>query len=621
MGQYTIHGIVTNDTNEPLIGASVYIQGTTTGVVTNVDGKFTFTIPTNDNVKLLISFIGLESQTIEVSPSDAGKTFTIRMKEDTDRLEEVVVVGSVRTSKSVYTGSVSSASRRKSRREEASESVSYEIREDISRSVSSSSSPNAGMLTAGEVNDFAKWALWDTIISVTHKNYIPVWKLKPVERYTVQVINNAGMPLVDASVTLYDSQQNAVWNARTDNTGKAELWANIFIPETTTSSHSILCKYNDLQQTIENAITFDKGINTIEIYAECSTNNQVDIMFVVDATGSMGDEIRYLQAELKDVIERISSARKDVELRIGSVFYRDHGDEYVVRSSGLDSDISKTLEFMSKQRAGGGGDYPEALDYALVEAVENSSWTENGLARMAFVVLDAPCHSNPASIQNMHKQISLAAQKGIRIIPVVCSGLSTDGEYLMRSMALATNGTTLFMTDDSGIGNTHLKPTTDKMEVEMFNDMLVRIITQYITMPDCASEEWIDENLPETPSDKFTPNPYEADDVEDDSSSSDDDANDTDDSSDVEIPETLTNDDVMIVAPNPCANEVRVIVKKPLRDLFLLDLSGKTMQHIANISEPSTQIFNAGGYAAGIYFVKGFHNGKWYMQKLIIKGM
>lgn len=83
-----VSGIVKDITGEPFIGANVLIKGTTIGVITGLDGDFSLEVP--DNSVLEISYIGYLSQDIPV----AGKSnLTITLKEDTQKLDEVVVVG------------------------------------------------------------------------------------------------------------------------------------------------------------------------------------------------------------------------------------------------------------------------------------------------------------------------------------------------------------------------------------------------------------------------------------------------------------------------------------------------------------------------------------------------
>ena len=99
-------------------------------------------------------------------------------------------------------------------------------------------------------------------------------------------------------------------------------------------------------------------------------------------------------------------------------------------------------------------------------ALNSGGWDEQARARILFLVLDAPCHEDSATVALLHEQVLNAAAMGVRIVPVVCSGVGESGELLLRQMALATNGTSFFLTDDSGIGGKHLKPTMDTLKVD-----------------------------------------------------------------------------------------------------------------------------------------------------------
>ena len=149
-------------------------------------------------------------------------------------------------------------------------------------------------------------------------------------------------------------------------------------------------------------------------------------------------------------------------------------------------------------------------------ALNSAGWDDNARARIAFLILDAPCHEDSATLALLHDQILNAASLGVRIVPVVCSGIGESGEYLLRAMALATNGTSFFLTDDSGIGHTHLKPTTDSLKVEHLNDMLVRTIVEFSYMPDCTGH-WHEEQI-EQLEEQFIPNPFSQQDIAQDPS-------------------------------------------------------------------------------------------------------
>ena len=424
---------------------------------------------------------------------------------------------------------------------------------------------SAGKLTAGEVNDFAKWYFWPTVLDSTHKEFISDWRLEPRRRYTVQVMNRQGYPIANYPVQLTDVNGNTVFQAVTDNTGKAELWAGL-IP-------------NGQQQSIREP-------EQVIIVDEPCPNNQspitndpsdVDVMFVFDATGSMGDELRYLQAEMKDVIARASEATGGLTIRTGAVVYRDHEDEYVTRLSRLTTDITTTQSFIDKQHASGGGDYEEAVPEALMAALNSAGWNENARTRIAFLILDAPCHQDSVTLALLHEQILNAAAMGVRIVPVVCSGINESSEFLMRAIALATNGTSFFLTDDSGIGHSHLKPTTDSLKVEHLNDMLVRTIVEFSFMPECENET---PNTQEADIDEqFIPNPFSAKELEADSSI-------------------------------PHGKGV----------VYLIDITGKLLG-VYNIDFDAVSDLNAivqQQLPVGVYFIKSFYDGSWHTRKILL---
>ncbi|MGI6232545.1 MAG: SusC/RagA family TonB-linked outer membrane protein [Prevotella sp.] len=97
--QHTYTGVVTDDAGEPIIGATVKVPGSSTGVITDLDGKFS--ISTDAGKKLEISYIGFKSQTLTVSDN-----MRITLVSDQQNLEEVVVVGYGVQKKPVVTASI-----------------------------------------------------------------------------------------------------------------------------------------------------------------------------------------------------------------------------------------------------------------------------------------------------------------------------------------------------------------------------------------------------------------------------------------------------------------------------------------------------------------------------------
>lgn len=99
----SVTGTIIDETGEPMIGVSVLVQGTTTGTVTDLDGKFVLEVPAN--ATLVISYIGYKTQNVKVGSQN---TFAIKMESDNEVLDEVVVVGYGVVKKRDLTGSVSS---------------------------------------------------------------------------------------------------------------------------------------------------------------------------------------------------------------------------------------------------------------------------------------------------------------------------------------------------------------------------------------------------------------------------------------------------------------------------------------------------------------------------------
>lgn len=426
------------------------------------------------------------------------------------------------------------------------------------------SSVSAGKLTAGEVNDFAKWFFWSKVMNDTHTAFVDVWNIAPRQRFTAQVMTRSGAPVAGRAVSLLDANGNTLFQAVTDNTGKAELWANLL----DNGQHIANCQIR-VDNKRQPAKPWSDGLNTFVLDEECETSDIVDVVFVFDATGSMGDELRYLQAEMKDVIARAEQATGGLAIRTGAVVYRDHNDDYITRISRLTDDIRTTQSFIDKQAAGGGGDYPEAIPEALMAALNSSGWDENARAHIAFLVLDAPCHQDSVTVALLHEQILNAAALGVRIVPVVCSGLKESGEYLLRAIALATNGTSFFLTDDSGIGHSHLKPTTDSLKVEHLNDMLVRTIVEFSTMPACQVTEADEQSSTIDP--QFIPNPFSPQDL----------------ASDTDIP---TGEGFH----------------------YLVDVTGKLLGVFEG--EVRTDFL-----PTGAYFIKTFVDGQWYTKKIFVR--
>ena len=97
----TVTGVVTDSFNEPLIGASIVVQGTTNGVITDLDGKYS--IKVTPGATLQFSYVGMEKQSVKVGNQSV---INVQLKDDSQMLAETVVIGYGSAKKRDLTGSI-----------------------------------------------------------------------------------------------------------------------------------------------------------------------------------------------------------------------------------------------------------------------------------------------------------------------------------------------------------------------------------------------------------------------------------------------------------------------------------------------------------------------------------
>lgn len=332
-----------------------------------------------------------------------------------------------------------------------------------------------GVLTASEWNDLNNWTFWNDLLAKKEYNKMPsYWGFYTANRVSVNAKDANGKVVVNMPVTL---QMNGadVFTARTDNQGNVELWPTLFNNEACDKSQ---LKIKAGSVVIDQVKLFNEGVNQIELPSSQELN-QIEVAFVMDATGSMSDELDYLKTELKDVINRVKQNNPTSEVRTSCMVYRDEDDEYLTRSSDFSNDASTTISFLDKQTAGGGGDYPEAVHTALTKAVKEFGWNLQAKTKVMFFIMDAPPHYDNAVLTSIQNAVTEAANKGIKLIPVAASGADKDTEFALRFMGIATNGTYVFITNDSGIGKNHMAASVGSAPVEYLNNLMVRLINKY----------------------------------------------------------------------------------------------------------------------------------------------
>lgn len=338
----------------------------------------------------------------------------------------------------------------------------------------------AGQITAGEWNDLNNWSFWESISENSEfsemRNY---WNYNLRDRISVN-IKSGSENVVDVPVSLLNSENEIVWTSRTNNKGNAELWPLLKNSKKTDLKNLKVRVGNETFDNIQKYSKLKNNNLSLKNYNKRDSEKKIDIAFMVDATGSMGDELDYLKEELLDVISKVKQQNQNAKINMGAVFYRDKGEEYVTKVSDFSSNIDTTISFIKDQSAAAGGDFPEAVETALDKSINSLQWSENATSRILFLVLDAPPHYDEQIVSQIHTLIETASKKGIKIIPITASGIDKETEFLMRYMAIATNGTYVFITNDSGIGNDHLVASVGDYQVEYLNKLMERLINESI---------------------------------------------------------------------------------------------------------------------------------------------
>jgi hypothetical protein len=215
--------------------------------------------------------------------------------------------------------------------------------------------------------------------------------------------------------------------------------------------------------------------------AQARLPKNLDLAIVLDTTGSMGDELKHLNAEIRGISAAIRKQFPEVKQRLALVCYRDEGqgDEYVVRPFDFTDSLDVFHKRLSAQSAAGGGDYPEAMHKGLEEAIPLRWNDDPDTARVVFLIADAPPHA-----QHMNRTLAAAnalRKKGVAIYPVACSGYDDACEFVMRSCAMITGSRFLFLTDDSGVGNSHAEPSIPYYQVERLEKLIIRTIASELS--------------------------------------------------------------------------------------------------------------------------------------------
>ena len=327
----------------------------------------------------------------------------------------------------------------------------------------------AGQLTCSALNDNEHYGYWKSLSESNQEGKGIYQEYK--EEHDFNTFNRLALKITngrDVRVSLKDNS----FTCRVDNFNNAYLF-----PEEEKDNYDISISYIDKEgnrQNIEKNVTNNEEI---DLENESVKSEIIQLMFVIDTTGSMSDEIRYIKEEVKDIIASIKEDNPNSTIQLAIMVYRDIGDKYVTKYNDFTTDIEKQQSFINDQYASGGGDFPEAVHIALGEAVDKN-WSDSDATKIIIHIADAPSHDD--DVDDWNVAVKKASEKGIKIITVASSGINRMTEYCFRSQSILTNGQYVYLTNHSGIGGEHLEAIReDEAVIEYLNACLVRLVNEY----------------------------------------------------------------------------------------------------------------------------------------------
>jgi hypothetical protein len=330
-------------------------------------------------------------------------------------------------------------------------------------------------LTAGEVDDNAQWD--DYLLYLRDYSGAFVERVDIGERHQIWVQDSQGQPVVGQEVGI-SANGEPVATLRTHSDGRV-----YFFPR----AYSIQSDEYRVEVMVE-SFTIAANSSQREWFVTLPENSgrgetavNLDILFLIDATGSMSDEINQLKENIRAISAQIDALPSQPDVRFGMVTYRDRGDAYLTNVTDFTPNVDEFSADLSQVYADGGGDYPEDLNQALSDAVHQPEWRVNDTVSLIFLVADAPPHLDYGQQNHYAVEIFQAAQRGIKIYPIASSGLDSQGEYIFRQLAQVTGGRFIFLTygeDGPGSTGTETEFEVSDYTVSSLDALVVKIVEE-----------------------------------------------------------------------------------------------------------------------------------------------
>ncbi|HOJ49785.1 MAG TPA: VWA domain-containing protein [Spirochaetota bacterium] len=276
-----------------------------------------------------------------------------------------------------------------------------------------------------------------------YKDKVTFFPINIKERIIFKVIDRENKSIPNALITVSNSSNKRLEKGLTLSDG-----SYLFFPsEYKEDKFKVKIEFNNITKELE-FTREGKRVYEIQLLDKRPVFNEIplDIVFVFDTTGSMGEEIERLKSTIEIIYLNISSFKPKPKVRFGMVLYKDRGDEYVTKVVPLTDNLDDFKKELDQVFASGGGDGPEDLQEALKDTIKYIKWNNNGI-RLAFIITDAPPHLDYEDQKYTYvNAVKDAKAMGIKISSVGTGGLPLMGEYVLRQISQYTSGKYIFLT-------------------------------------------------------------------------------------------------------------------------------------------------------------------------------
>ena len=344
---------------------------------------------------------------------------------------------------------------------------------------------NGGGLEGGEIDDNDDFAAFIEYAEAALDQFsegtdaLMVRWLDVTRRHIITVRDSEGRTVPDATVLVLHDDIIVTWG-RTRADGRFAFFPRAYGDDS--SGFDIAVEVGDLTAT---AILGEQDETlTVRLDGERPGHPvfQVDVAFIIDATGSMGEEIDRIKATVTEIAGQVAESGFEPDVRWALVDYRDFGDDYVTHTVNFTDDVQAYHHAINALRAGGGGDGPEALNEALHEAMRRLEWRADATLRLAFVVADAPAHYYEQAPYTYDHAMIDATTMGVKIFPIASGGSDGVAELQFRQLAQFTLAHFIFITEGGGSsrgsGGSDYEVDPQDFVVEQLDTLVVRLITE-----------------------------------------------------------------------------------------------------------------------------------------------